>query len=296
MKGVQQDDHLSSCTQLSIVFCVMYLDYITLGGTTEAILHDIGVITSTRGDRVMLEQPKSEIICVDSVTRGIILVALLRAKVLDPSETYLLGSTLGDADSLAVALKVRLKSLKVMGNRLPHFTAHDALLLLWNSFLIPKVLYLLLISPCFCSSIITSYDECLKSLVSSSITGVHFTADQTTLSVRYGGIRIHFAGKLAPSAYLASAAASSQLIHLILPTRLRSQPFPELEAALSLWTQGHDHPPPLGKTISIQKMWNTLVRRTILLLENAANDMVYAQLQQMSLVCGYMLSPISSWD
>ena len=53
-EGVQQGDPLGPllfcltifhpCSQLSSELCVMYLDDITLGGTTEDILHDLGIV------------------------------------------------------------------------------------------------------------------------------------------------------------------------------------------------------------------------------------------------------------
>ena len=39
-------------------------------------------------------------------------------------------------------------------------------------------------------------------------------------------------------------------------TCLQSLLFPDLKAALSMWSQGYDHPPPSGKAAGIQKMWD----------------------------------------
>ena len=87
-----------------------------------------------------LNNQKSEIICNDPVTRGTVLVALPGARVVDPSKACLLGSPIGDEESVSAALKVKLASLEVLGGRLEHITAHDAILLLRNSFSIPKLL------------------------------------------------------------------------------------------------------------------------------------------------------------
>ena len=92
----------------------------------------------------------------DPITRGFIVVSLPGARVVDCSMACLLGSPLGDEDSVSATIKEKLSSLKVMGGRLEYFSAHDALLLVQNFFSIPKLLYVLRTVPCFCSP--TSYD------------------------------------------------------------------------------------------------------------------------------------------
>ena len=106
---------------------------------------------------------------------------------------------------MSAALQDKVNSLEVMGARLEQFSSHDAILLLRNSFVIPKLLYLLRTSPCFRSPTIASYDELLKSIV-SSVTNIHFTADdpawtQATLPVRFGRLGIRSTVQLAPSAF-----------------------------------------------------------------------------------------------
>ena len=63
--------------------------------------------------------------------------------------------------------------------------------------------------------------------------------------------------QLAPSAYLASVAASSGLISHILPTSLQPLPIPHLDrldAAVALWSQGYDNPPPSGSAACNQPL------------------------------------------
>ena len=60
----------------------------------------------------------------------------------------------------------------------------------------------------------------------SSITNSHLTYEdhawtQATLPVKYGGLGIGIAAQLAPSAFLASAAGSSDLVHQLLPSNLQ---------------------------------------------------------------------------
>ena len=225
-EGVQQGDPLGPLlfclsihhhsTLLTAEFCVEYLDDITLGGSKNEILHDLEVIKSFEEVGLSLNNQKSEIICSDPVTRGTIITALPGARVVDPSGATLLGSPIGNTSCISISLKERIHALEVMGDRLQYITAHDGILLLRNSFSIPKLLYVLRTSPCFLSSDLIAYDAVLKSIV-SNVTNIHFGDEdpawtQATLPVRYGGLGFRSAVQLAPSAYLASAAASSGLI------------------------------------------------------------------------------------
>ena len=90
--------------------------------------------------------------------------------------------------------------------------------------------------------------------------------------------------QLAPSAYLASAAASSGLVGHILPASLQSLPIPHLDAALSMWSHGHDNPPPSGTAACSQKTWDTSVVSSTVscLLERAPNDATRAHLLAVS--------------
>ena len=139
-----------------------------------------------------------------------------------------------------------------MGKCLQHITAHDGILLHRNSFSIPKLLYVLRTSRCFLYSSLFTYDDVLKSIV-SSIKNIRFGADdpawlQTFLLVSFGSLGFRSAVQLAPSAFLASAAASSNRVSQI---RLQSLPAPYLDVALSRWSHGHDISPPSGSTTYI---------------------------------------------
>lgn len=154
--------------------------------------------------------------------------------------------------------------------------------------MIPKLPYTLRTSPCFLSPYIHTYDQTLKSIV-SGITNVHFAeGDQTwlqaSLPVNCGGLGIRSAVQLAPSAYLASAAASSDLIHQILPPRLQSLPVPNLDDALAIWSEGHGHDPPSGSAASKQKNWDAYKVSSSVdsLLENAHDDRTRARLLAVS--------------
>ena len=61
---------------------------------------------------------------------------------------------------------------------------------------------------------------------------------------KMGGLGIRSAVQLAPSAFLASAAATSDLVHLIVPPYLQSLSIPNVDEAKDLWSLGHGQSPP----------------------------------------------------
>ena len=293
-EGVQQGDPLGPllfclsihhhCTFLSTELCVMYLDDITLGGSLAEIEHDLEAMESLAEIGLCLNTQKSVIICNNLDTREAINMMLPGARFVDSSSSCLLGSPLGDVDCISGALREKLSSFEVMGERVQHISAHDGILILGNSFSIPELLYILRTSPCFLSSTPFTYDDVLKSIV-SSITNISFGDDdpawlQGSLPVRFGDLGFWSAVQLAPSAFLASAAASSNLVSQILPARLQSLPAPYLDVALSRWSHGHDISPPSGSTACIQKAWDATIVSTAAksLLENAPDDLARARL------------------
>ena len=100
----------------------------------------------------------------------------------------------------------------------------------------------------FLSSKLKDYDDTLRSIV-STVTNTNLDDNawiQATLPVKSGGLSIRSAIHLAPSAFLSSASASNDLVHHILPPRFVCKEILHVDAALTSWLHGHDHPPPLG--------------------------------------------------
>ena len=62
--------------------------------------------------------------------------------------------------------------------------------------------------------------------------------------------------QLSLSAFLASAAGSSDLVHHILPSHLKNAPLSNVSDAVALWSQGHDHFPPVDPATHHQKAWD----------------------------------------
>ena len=59
--------------------------------------------------------------------------------------------------------------------------------------------------------------------------------------------------QLATSAFLASAAATRDLVQEIVPLRLQSLPTPNMVDALSSWSSGHGNLPPSSTAACVQK-------------------------------------------
>ena len=190
--------------------------------------------------------------------------------------------------SWGVPLVMRTRCLEVMSARLEQFSSHDAILLLRNSFAIPKLLYLLRHLLVFVHPPLhpmTSY----LSIIVSSVTNIHFTADdpawtQANLPVRFGGLEIRSTVQLASSAFLASAAALLSLIKTIVPGHLQLLLVSHKDLALTMWSQGHENPPPSGTAAHVQKSWDMckVVTTAESLLENASDDMARARLLAVS--------------
>ena len=136
--------------------------------------------------------------------------------------------------------------LTTIGERLQHLSTQEALLL-HNSFAILKLPYTIRSSLSFLSPSLQRYDETLRSIV-SDITNINLDETvwtQASLSVNLGGLDIRSSVQLAPSAFLASAAANSDLTHRMLPPCFQSTKLPYVEEATKVWSTGLDLPPPL---------------------------------------------------
>ena len=225
--------------------------------------HDLEVIESLAEVGLCLNTQKSEIICNNPVTREAINMMLPGARLIDPSSSCFLSSPLGDVDCISGALREKISSLEVMVS--DYNTSQ--LMMASFSFQTPFPSQNFSMSSglplVFLSSTLITYDDMLKSIV-SNITNILFGNDdpawlQASLPVRFGGLGFRSAVQLAPSAFLASAAASFNLVSQILPAHLQSLPTPYLDVALSRWSQGHDIPPPSGSTACIQKSWDATI-------------------------------------
>ena len=179
---------------------------------------------------------------------------------------------------------------------LPLLEVHDSLCLLWSTFVIPKLLYILRTAPCFLSPSLDRFDGLQRSLI-ESICNIQLgdaTWLQASLPINNGGLGIRSAAMLAPSAYLASAAGSAPISQAILPAGVTpSLPFIQAQALVKWgkWEDQSVNPPPppppsrTGVAITKQKTWDSFVVESCLsrlLNQQAANPRERARLQACS--------------
>ena len=120
----------------------------------------------------------------------------------------------------------------------------------------------------------------------SDITNVHFDLDdpswtQATLPVKFDGLGIRSAEQLAPSAYLASVAAASDLSKLIIPVHvIDSVSTPFVQDTLRLWSKNHNSSLPEGRDSKVQRNWDHIVASAVAgtLLEQAPDATSRARL------------------
>ena len=170
-----------------------------------------------------------------------------------------LSSPIGSHESIDSSIKEKVESLKVMRSRFSLLSKHDVLCSPPYSFAIPKIMYTLRTAPCFLSSHLEMYDRELRSTL-SEVLNINLEDEaswlQASLPVGYGGVGVRRAVQLAPSAFLASAAGSLDLINRILPDRPVGTSYPEVVQALSEWRKGHDQAPPPSPEDRHQKAWD----------------------------------------
>ena len=297
-EGVQQGDPLGPllfcltlhqhCLRLKSEFCVQYLDDVTLAGSCEDLLHDIVVMKDAEELGLLLNTNKSEIISESMTTRGLLLCSLPGAAIIEPSNATLLGSPLGDDVCVSTALTEKVEALSRLGERLKLLSVHDALILLRNSLALPKLQYLLRTAPCFKSLHLGRYDDCLRGIlgiVTNTLLEPNSAAwSQATLPVRLGGLGIRSATDIAPSAFLASYHAVSELVSVILPPSLRPSSSVFVNEAVAVWSQGHDLDPPIGVNACKQKLWDSVRCKVTAeaLLQSASSDEDCARLLVVS--------------
>ena len=271
--------------QLRSELCLFYLDDGKLGGSEDDILHDLEAINNAADELgLVLNMQKCELITCSSMIRDSILSVSPQLQVIMPDYVSLLGSPLGDIACICDTIQLKVSNLETMGARLQHMHAHDVLQLLRHSFALPKMMHVLHTTPCFLSSGLTDYDDLVRSILSSIVNIIFQENDliwmQATLPVKCGGLGIRSAVQLAPSAFLASAAGTSDLIRQILPPRFTGIPYSETEEALSCWSQGHSEDPPSSDAAHQQKAWDTprVHAQVDALLEASTNDTSRAHL------------------
>ena len=166
------------------------------------------------------------------------------------------GAPFLDGSARNRALEARCTDLNRALERFPLISAHDGLVILKNFISAPKLMYTLRCSPTFGHCLLDGFDQNLR-LGLSRLANVHVNDlnwVQASLSVRDGGLGIRSVGLLAPSAFLASAAATHDLQAQLLPVGCPCDPY--LDSALDVWLGRYESSEPQGTDISKQRCWD----------------------------------------
>ena len=122
----------------------------------------------------------------------------------------------------------------------------------------PKILYILRTAPCFRSTLLEDFDSIQRSLL-EGICNIQLNDDswiQAALPINAGGLGICSAAKLAPSAYLASAAGCATILQTLLPDVIYSSMHSLQHEAITIWQKLSTEPPPTEDNAAKQRCWD----------------------------------------
>ena len=193
-------------SKMNAVFKVFYLDDGTLGGNSKDLCQNLSIIeVEGRSLGLHLNVQNCELICEDSSLMSTLLSTFPSLQIVDPVHDFLLGSPLSSSTSLVTCLGSKISQLEVINERLCHLPSHDALTLLCQTLVLPKLLHILRTSLAFSSLLLASYDDLLRSMISKIVNNYLNQDDpawlQATLPIGSGGLGIRSAVHLAPSVF-----------------------------------------------------------------------------------------------
>ena len=131
-----------------------------------------------------------------------------------------------------------------------------------------------------------AFDDALSSIL-SDVLNVDLSNElellQASLPVRAGGLGVRRAAQLAPSAYFASAAGCSSLVHQILPSFCNSTDH-NLDSAIFYWNQRLSVLPPSSSNSTRQCAWDEphVSATHTMLLDSAQDEQARARLLEFS--------------
>ena len=120
-----------------------------------------GYCEGSKDINLRLNLSKSEIITQDHLTPGTLSASFLDIWEVDSTQSTFLAFPLGDGRCMSRAISEKTDAIKVVGAKFVALSTHDALLLLENSFIIPKVQFLISGALCFRPESLVKYDNTL---------------------------------------------------------------------------------------------------------------------------------------
>ena len=241
---------------------VFYLGTGILGGKIEDVFSDLETIKRNAGELgLQLDQRKCEIVCKNPIILKNIVPGFefCELKLVKQEVASLLGCPIGGIKGIRYLFLKIIKLLKKLRCDLQH-QPRNSFYLLRNIYSQFNMQYILSCTPgAFVKDLLQEFDEVQCSILSHIMNTPIECNDpawiQATLPVKYGGLGVRSVVTLAPCAFLASASACYDLIHQILPDRLRGCPYPSFHESLSFWQQMHNSPPPSGEASFNLNTW-----------------------------------------
>ena len=221
-----------------------YLDDVTVGGEAGRVAQDIVKFrdeTAVLG--LELNISKCEVITYEGTHLPF---PLDHFAAQGPEEAILLGAPLVEGPVMDLLLSSRVADLSRAIDRLHLLSSHDALLILRHSLAAPKLMHTLRSSPCAGNAQLDLFDTKLRAalclITNTRLDDLSWL--QASLPVQNGGLGVRSVGLLAPSAFLASAAATHELQARIAP-RVAGMHDPSMERVVIVWQDRHDRDLPL---------------------------------------------------
>ena len=264
-------------------FRIGYMDDLTLGGPAPMVaqaVEDVKRLGEPLG--LMLNCSKCEIIeehqsADQDVFRGFISRGT--------SEASLLGAPILIGKAMDDILLDRCNELARGMSRLCLLESHDALILLRAAVGHPTIMNVLRAAPCVDHPSLVEFDSLLRSgltkIVNCELDDLAWI--QTGLPIRDGDLGVRSVALLAPSAFLASAAATLELQDAILAeVVLDDDEFVPL--VLSRWCALFDSEPLLGAAACSQRCWDAaaIVRGKTALMNHTPGPIDKARLLAVS--------------
>ena len=190
-----------------------------MGDTADKLVSDFRLLEREAAKLgLRLNRSKCELVGASVQTISAFRSAGIEIPIVSLEKAFLLGSPLAHG-SLDKAISEKNDDLVRLSSRIKFLPAHDGLFLLRSALGIPKIMYLLRTAPCFQSALLETFDNVLLDSL-QCLLNIDFSEPcrkQASLPIAYGGLGIRSTVSLAPSAFLASAAYSAELMSCILP-------------------------------------------------------------------------------